>query len=517
MAAPIQIFCCYAHVDRDSYRELERHASALVRARKIELSGVESPPPGADWRREIEESLSRADVILFLTSADMLSEDRCWAIVESAKELERERGVNFLVILLREVDLTDTQLEGRRSFPRSPHPTIAACSNRDAAWKQIVEEFRLLLVQKRHQSGRNFIERGKLDAASSDLDAARIELDRIIEQDPGNRERKKERAKLGDRLGRASYAKGAFEDARVQFERSLEYRRELLAREPADQELLLDLSASCYWLGHLAFVKGDLAVAHREQEEGRRICEQLLVRSPNDLGVLRDIVVLRTDLGTTLEERGDLDAATALLRLALATARRLAGEHPQNLQSRRDLSVCLFRLARVLLACGNDEEALVCARESVGLCQELTQREPEKVHWRRHEASARFQMGEVHASAGDLEAAASEYQAALNILDAVIAAGSPNAQYLHERAAPLCGLAELSLRQRKKQETLDGYERAIGSVEAALAVANNPRWKMDLLQIHLAVIGAHELAPVAGALARAMAIAKELARGGAHS
>src|SRR5437764_3822772 len=94
---PVEIFCCYSHVDEAWLRKLETHLSLLKRQGLVSLWHDRLITPGTDWVHTIDMHLETASVILLLVSTDFFASDYCYGI-EMKRALERQEAGEALVI-----------------------------------------------------------------------------------------------------------------------------------------------------------------------------------------------------------------------------------------------------------------------------------------------------------------------------------------------------------------------------------------------------------------------------------
>jgi hypothetical protein len=85
---PIELFYSYSHRDEKLRDALETHLAILKRTDLIATWHFRKITAGKEWEKEINEHLDRADIVLFLVSADFMNSDYCWG-VEVQRAMER--------------------------------------------------------------------------------------------------------------------------------------------------------------------------------------------------------------------------------------------------------------------------------------------------------------------------------------------------------------------------------------------------------------------------------------------
>src|SRR5512138_3032818 len=101
----IKVFYSYAPEDEDLQRVLEKHLKVMSRSKEIEDWDVRDISAGAEWRKQVDEHLETADIILLLLSADFLASDYCYEF-EMRRALERHLAgeARVIPIILRACD-----------------------------------------------------------------------------------------------------------------------------------------------------------------------------------------------------------------------------------------------------------------------------------------------------------------------------------------------------------------------------------------------------------------------------
>ena len=94
---PYRVFLCYAREDEKLLNQLRKHLKALQRQQYIEPWYDRDINAGSDWKKDIDEHLKIADIILLLVSPDFMASDYCYG-VEVEKAMERHNNEEAIVI-----------------------------------------------------------------------------------------------------------------------------------------------------------------------------------------------------------------------------------------------------------------------------------------------------------------------------------------------------------------------------------------------------------------------------------
>lgn len=511
---PVRVFCEYHPKDRRFYDDLARQLSPSLDAKLLALRHRDSVPAGAAHQEALEQEIAGADIVVLLVSSWLTGDRSSCARMNQAVKAAEEGESLLVPILARQVELSNTLLHGLQLFPRGGNALSGLGRLRDKALVDIVAEIlrtakeirqrastptpspagaastgaiSLSGVTLRRHRAHELKYRGRGREALKELEVALKELEVLLQEEPDNREYRKERAHLFDRMGQYRYALGELRAARSAFDLTFDIRRDLHARNPQETDVLFDLSTSHYWRGYLHYLRDEIEQARAEQQAGLALCQELCLRDPGDSKALRSLVVLQTDLGTTLWEMGQHAVAEQHLRDALEKARRLFGDNPDNLQSRRDLSVGLFRLADLLVERGELGAALHLLEESVRVCWELTDLAPTNVQWRRHLATARISMGDARMSTGDRLRARGDYEFAAGTMGALFALEKEDVQGARHLAKSEKKLGDHLCRVGDMAGAIAAYSRAAAAIRAACAVEESERCGRERSEIEAAL------------------------------
>lgn len=134
-----KLFISYSHKDEKLLAKLMTHLSSLIRRGAIEVWCDNNIDPGEKWKREIDENLNDAHIILLLISPDFLDSDYCYE-KEMPRAMERSESGEAAVIsvILRPCVWEGTPFSGLQVLPTGGKP-ITTWRNQDEAFANVVE------------------------------------------------------------------------------------------------------------------------------------------------------------------------------------------------------------------------------------------------------------------------------------------------------------------------------------------------------------------------------------------
>ncbi|HYO62905.1 MAG TPA: toll/interleukin-1 receptor domain-containing protein, partial [Pyrinomonadaceae bacterium] len=135
----VEVFCSYSHRDEDLRKELDKHVKILERRGVVNVWHDRRIGAGDEWKREIDEHLESADVILLLVSPDFIASDYCYD-VETKRAVERHDAGEACVIpvFLRPVNWKGAPFGKIQGLPTDAKP-VTSWTNHDEAFVIVSE------------------------------------------------------------------------------------------------------------------------------------------------------------------------------------------------------------------------------------------------------------------------------------------------------------------------------------------------------------------------------------------
>lgn len=165
-----RLFYSYSHKDEVLRDELEIRLRLLQRQGLLSTWHNRQIETSAEWKRQPDDNMERADIILLLVSADFLASEYCDAR-EIRRALERhEQGQTRVIpVIVRDVNWRQTPLATLQALPTDGR-AVTRWENADVAWGNVEEGIARAIEQ--HQSGRR-------DLSKETLFITRVRIENI--------------------------------------------------------------------------------------------------------------------------------------------------------------------------------------------------------------------------------------------------------------------------------------------------------------------------------------------------
>ncbi|HLZ57748.1 MAG TPA: toll/interleukin-1 receptor domain-containing protein [Ktedonosporobacter sp.] len=141
----VETFISYAPKDKALRDQLATHLATLRRQGIIRDWYDGDIIAGTERRKEIQQHLNSAQIILLLISADYMASDFCYSQEMQQAIARHQTGqVRVIPILLRSTDYEGAPFAGLQVVPRNDRP-VNAWPDKDAAFQEIVKEIKLAI------------------------------------------------------------------------------------------------------------------------------------------------------------------------------------------------------------------------------------------------------------------------------------------------------------------------------------------------------------------------------------
>jgi non-specific serine/threonine protein kinase/serine/threonine-protein kinase len=243
-------------------------------------------------------------------------------------------------------------------------------------------------------------------------------------------------------------------------EKGLPLRKELAAREPANEHRRMELGQA--WQYYAFFLQG--AGRGNEGREALRqqavLLRERLAAAPADRQARRSLGQNLYLSGESLRVAGDAPGALANYRKAAEIQESLREEEPASTQYRRDLGYLRTGLGGLYLETGKLPEADEQFRMALSHFESIASADPRSVDGRLGVALSRHNLGTVERRTGRLDAAVRDFEAARHIYEPIVEGDPQNAWAAGMLADCYLELAEAQAARPARDEACRTYRLA---------------------------------------------------------
>lgn len=172
-------------------------------------------------------------------------------------------------------------------------------------------EARLQHGQTLEAMGEVAYSRGKTDEAVAALQAARVQLEAVLAQQPENLELLKTLGANAFWLGQIQYDASDWQGTQPEFERYYQYSQRMYELAPDNLDAIMELSYATNSLGSLAMQRQQFDTAQKSFEESLQLRLLAQKKQPENKQLLADIANTRSWLASAALAQGDITAAVS--------------------------------------------------------------------------------------------------------------------------------------------------------------------------------------------------------------
>jgi tetratricopeptide (TPR) repeat protein len=249
------------------------------------------------------------------------------------------------MVMAVEMDVAGALKLYKQALPISDHLTISEPSRLD--WQRD----RSILLERLASAHLRLADGADVPASLESLRQADLHLqdalqivNRLLNNDPLNREWLRDRSVLEERMGQVAYAaykRGGdtlkLEDSKRRYDKAIGDRRAILKADPENSIYKLDLAVGLIQLGEVAMhMPGRSNTAESSLKEALQLLEELTNAKDAQTIWLREIAKVRSTLADLYQRTGRIPDARAENQAALDVIRDLRKLHPDIAQYQQD-------------------------------------------------------------------------------------------------------------------------------------------------------------------------------------
>ena len=265
-------------------------------------------------------------------------------------------------------------------------------------------EWQLELFDARYNLAYFRKDRGELEAARTELDAALVTPDRLLASTPGDPILRLKIATAHELLGSIAELQGNYAEAAKQYGLRVAGLEKLLADDPNDAVMKQDLAVARIYAANTALVTGRFQEAARLMARAQTGLEELLAIDGQNVTLRENAIIARLTTAFLAAHAGDREIAVALVDAAIADLAGLASWTVPDRMCLRLLSRA-WRLRAELQLTAGAGNAVDSATRALGFGERLVQTGGAKAAEWAECAQGHLLLGRTLERAGDHDGA----------------------------------------------------------------------------------------------------------------
>ncbi|MCD1598994.1 winged helix-turn-helix domain-containing protein [Rheinheimera aquimaris] len=254
----------------------------------------------------------------------------------------------------------------------------------------LTTEARLQHGQTLEAMGEVAYSRGKTDEAVAALQAARVQLEAVLAQQPDNLELLKTLGANAFWLGQIQYDASNWQATQPEFERYYQYSERMFELAPDNVDAIMELSYATNSLGSLAMKQQQFDVARQSFEESLRLKLSAQAQQPEQNHLIADIADTRSWLASSFLALGSVSSAIQIHQQLQSDLKNSNIVH--EAYAMRRLASSYQILADLFGYQGKSAEALDAATRGYEAISNAIEQDPDNAHWQRRKYYYYFQL-----------------------------------------------------------------------------------------------------------------------------
>jgi len=255
---------------------------------------------------------------------------------------------------------------------------------------------------------------------------------------------------------------------------------ETMRRNPRDPQAIFDHAQNVFYVGEIDHNRGNFPAAEAAMREYRRLALRMVALSPDSMKYRMEVQYADTNLGVALFDQRRFQEAAALYLEALKTIEAIAAADPRNLSYQQNTGEALTWLADAQFAMGDVRGAIRSRQRDLALIAKLFAA-TDSTDYQNRLVPAHRMLGMLYNSQGQTSAATAEFQAAVNVADALAPKEPTNKLWQEYAYRAKLDLGRQLLLAGREQEAAGQISAACGIVSALLKSDSPTReWRIGM-------------------------------------
>ena len=310
---------------------------------------------------------------------------------------------------------------------------------------------------------------GHLSQVTDDLPAAFENYGKAFELLNSMPTAKRDFANLHTRFATALAIGGKLPEAIENFRKSVAMLKELVAQNPDDRDLKLDLGKNSVLLGDALEEANSLDEALEIQRAAYAVLQPLVTE--NDTDSQRAALSAFGRIGDVLFKLKQFREALEIQQKSLAADEKTLVIDPNNALARRDVQVDYYKIGRIYAELGQMSEAIANQRKCVEICEKAVATNPESSESRGDLGVAFYFLAEMYEKSGNLPEALNFYRKAIELEESNAKADPTNTVTARSVSEDYIKIGGVLLKLGNRTDALDAFLKALEIREQVAATS----------------------------------------------
>jgi serine/threonine-protein kinase len=290
---------------------------------------------------------------------------------------------------------------------------------------------------------------------------ARTTLEKLLAQDPGDREALDALAWTWRDLGELQARAASLNEALRSYERARQICADLAEQDPRDPRIQNSLGVMYHDVGNLQSRLGRPAEARQSYERAGAILEQLVQAEPNQTRFQEQLARLVHDRGSFHLKAHQPAPALQAYQRARDIFRKLLDQQPGNTNYLDRLAASIRETGLAHYAAGRKAEAMQAFQEALPLRQRLADANPDVPLYQENLANLYASLGHWYTDARQPAEALAYYQQERAVEEALVKRHPDRIRFQRELALTSTHVGNLQRRAGRPAEAIPLHQRAV--------------------------------------------------------
>ncbi len=319
-----------------------------------------------------------------------------------------------------------------------------------------------------------FANLGDTEGALASYRKALVIRESLNNENPSDRETKRELGSAYKNIGDIFWGKGENEDAMSNYKKALTIFEELITSDPTNLNYLSTLNSAQNGIGHVHEQTGDYKSALESYKKTLVNSENLLNQEPTNKIYRRDVAVAYLKVGDAQASLNDYQSSLESYKKSIEIFSVFATADKNDAVAIRELALAYTRIATAYSKVGQDEKAIEFHQKTIELQKQVATADPDNVQIKFDIATSYYNLGSFFNDINNINSAEENIRKAITIFSETLKTNPDYSQPHGSLAIAYQSLAEILTTRGDTNRALENYRNALAIFETKSIRASMP-------------------------------------------